>query len=205
MKPVIGLTGGVGAGKSSVARVLESLGAAVIDSDRLAHEILAEPEVVATLRSWWGEGVCTAPGVVNRRAIADIVFSRPDQLKRLEELLYPRIDQWRAELTAQYEPDSRIRAIVLDAPKLYEAGVDRHCDAVIFVDAEAPTRLRRLADSRGWTHAELQRREQQQKPLDIKKASADYIVANNSSIDGLRPAVEQVFEAILVAFSRTCS
>ena len=86
IKPIIGLVGGIGAGKSSVARILQSFGAAVIDSDRLAHGELADPEVIATLRSWWGEKVCRSDGV-DREVLASIVFSDPQELDRLEKLL----------------------------------------------------------------------------------------------------------------------
>lgn len=200
-KPVIGLAGGIGAGKSSVARVLESLGAAVIDSDRLGHEALREPAVVETVCRWWGDGICHADGSIDRRAIGEIVFQEPQQLRRLERLLYPRIGRRRADLIDFYEACPEVQAIVIDAPKLYEAGVDKVCDAVIFVDTVQRLRVQRVAVARGWTEAELLRRQNLQNPLDIKKANADYILENNSSIDRLRVEVEEVLSSVLASFS----
>lgn len=199
IKPIIGLVGGIGAGKSSVARVLQSLGAAVIDSDRLAHEELTSPEVIATLRDWWGDKVCRSDHV-DRRALASIVFNDPAELGRLEKLLYPRIHCLRERLVAGYNADRMVRAIVLDAPKLYEAGLGDYCDAVIFVEADWSDRVRRVAASRGWSEEELKRRENLQNSLDTKRTNADYVVINHSSLDQLRTDVERIFYSVLAAF-----
>ncbi len=198
-KPVFGLAGGIGAGKTCVARILESLGAAVIDSDRLAHKELDDPGVIATLRQWWGASILLASGGIDRSAVGGIVFENAVELARLERLLYPRIERRRQELMAVYEGDERVKAIVVDAPKLYEAGVDKVCDVVVFVDADQPARISRVAVSRGWTKEELARRENLQNPLDAKKANADYVVTNNSSIEELRIQVERVFSSVLAS------
>ena len=200
-KPVVGLAGGIGAGKSSVARVLESLGAAVIDSDRQCHVEFDDPEVVATLRRWWGDAVCGPGGEVDRQALAGIVFDNPAELARLEGLLYPRLARRREELLGTYEADPQVRAIVLDSPKLFEAGLNELCDAVIFVDASRSVRARRLAETRGWTEKTLQKRETLLKPLDMKRALADHVVVNHSSIAALRSQVERVFSSVLAALS----
>lgn len=196
-KPVIGLAGGIGAGKSTVARLFEELGAAVIDSDRLHHEQLADPDVRAVLRCWWGDGVFAPSGEVDRRRLAAIVFNDPEALARLEGLTYPRIDRRRAELLEELERDPRARVVVLDSPKLIEAGVDRMCDAVVFVEADRATRLGRVAERRGWDDAELARRERWQAPLEHKRARADYVVVNHSTIDELRREVERVLNSVL--------
>lgn len=196
-KPVIGIVGGIGSGKSLVAEAFRELGAAVIDSDRLAHAELNSSEVQAELRKWWGDGVFNDSGLVDRRAVGRIVFRDPAELKRLERLLYPRIELVRKRTMASLEDDPAVRAFVLDAPKLYEAGLDRSCDAVVFVDADRGVRLIRLRESRGWSSAELQRRENLQDPLDSKRARADYVVSNNSSPGELRRQVIRVFELIL--------
>jgi len=200
IKPIIGLVGGIGAGKSSVARILQSLGAAVIDSDLLAHEELADPGVIATLRGWWGDMVCPAQEV-DRKALAAIVFDDPRELDRLEKLLYPGIHRRRERLVEKFNGDPAVRAIVLDAPKLYEAGLGDYCDAVVFVEADRSVRVRRVADSRGWSEVELRRRENLQNSLDTKRANADHVVINHSSLDRLRTDVERIFSSVLAAFA----
>ena len=92
-------------------------------------------------------------------------------------------------------------AVVLDAAKLNEAGLGKLCNAVVFVEVERALRLKRLAETRGWTDAELTRRENLQDALDKKRHLADYVVVNHSDIDHLRPQVERVFSSVLASFS----
>ena len=200
-KPVIGLAGGIGAGKSSVARILASLGGAVIDSDSLTHEQYREPDVKAALRDWWGEAVIRPDGDVDRQAVGEIVFRDPGQLARLEALLYPRLAARREELIVACEADPDVLAIVLDAPKLYEAGLHEQCDTVIFVEADWVTRVERVAATRRWTAQDLQRRENLLIPLDRKRAIADHVVVNHSSMVALRTEVERVFALVRAAFT----
>lgn len=196
-KPMIGITGGIGSGKSMVASIMEELGAGVIPSDRLNHEELNAPEVAQTLRQWWGEAVVTPDGLVNRDAIRKIVREDPAAMKKLEQLVHPRIAKRSAELIATYQADPQLRAIVWDAPLLYEVGLAPQCDVVIFVEADAGVRLSRLEQGRGWTQADLERLEKYQKPLDFKRARADYIIENNSDKADLRLHVRGVFSQIL--------
>jgi len=200
-KPVIGLAGGIGSGKSTVGAMLASLGARVIDSDQLAHEQFQDQTVKSAIRGWWGSNVFRPDGTVNRRAVADIVFRNPAELKRLEEMLYPRIAKRRDEILAEMEGDPAVHAVVIDAPKLFEAGVDRLCDAVIFVEVSFATRVNRAREARGWAEEELTRREKMQNSLDLKKARADYIIENNSSQEELLPRVQKVFSDVLASFS----
>ncbi|MBU0718170.1 MAG: dephospho-CoA kinase, partial [Planctomycetes bacterium] len=187
--------------KSSVARMLAALGAAVLDSDRMCHEEYGDPEVVATLKAWWGDRICRPDGQVQRAAIAEIVFGDPSELAKLEGLLYPRLARRRDELVAQYEADPEVKAIVLDAPKLFEAGLEGYCDSIIFVDCDWSTRVARVASARGWTAEELLRRENLLNPLDSKKTIADHVVVNHSTLVSLRAEVERVFSSVLATFT----
>jgi len=194
---MIGITGGIGSGKSTVASILEELGAGVIDSDRLNHEELNDPEVVETLRQWWGANVVDPDGRVNRDTIRGIVAQDPAEMKRLESLVHPGIARRSAELIGLYESDPRRRAIVWDAPLLYEVGLAPRCDVVIFVEADRGNRLGRLEKGRCWTRMDLERMEKYQKSLDFKRSSADYIVENNSDLVALRRQIRGVFSRIL--------
>src|SRR5688572_14114774 len=126
-KPIIGLAGGIGAGKSTVAALLQDLGAGLISSDRLNHEELDRPEVRDQLRCWWGETVFTPDGQINRDAIRNIVSRDAEARRRLEQLVHPRIARRREALIVQYNADPQIRAIVLDSPLLFEAGLADRC------------------------------------------------------------------------------
>lgn len=201
-KLVIGLAGGIGAGKSTVARFLADNGVGVVDSDRLNGEQLEEPEVVAELARWYGPDIRKPGGGVCREVLARIVFDDPAQRRRVEGLLHPRIARRRQELIENFQADPRIRAVALDSPLLFETGLDRGCDLVIFVDAPAAQRARRLAATRGWSAEEVCRREKSQEPLDNKGARADYIVENKSGLDDLRSKVEKLLSELLAQASR---
>lgn len=171
----------------------------MIDSDRLSHEELREPEVVAVLKEWWGPCVSPTGSGVDRRAVASIVFNDREQLARLEALLYPRLARRRAELLRLYRSDPSVRAVVLDAPKLYEAGLHEICDVVVFVDADRALRMRRLKEARGWTAEELARRENLLEPLDKKRKIADYTIVNHSSTTELQSEIQRIFSLVLAS------
>jgi len=177
-KPVIGLAGGIGSGKSTVADLLEELGARTIDSDLLVGEELQNAEVVDTFRSWWGDRVCDSAGGIDRKVMGDIIFADAGERSRMESYLYPRLERRRRVLMDECNRDASVRAIVINAPLLYEVGLDRECDAVIFVECPRSDRLQRLRERRGWDEVELERREKVQKSLDIKARAADYRVVN---------------------------
>jgi dephospho-CoA kinase len=200
---VIGLSGGIGAGKSTVARLLAELGAAIIDSDVLNTEVLAEPSTVRELRNWFGDKTLGKDGAVDRKALADILFADDEARQRVERLLHPRIAARRAALEARYQADDQVSAIVLDSPLLYESQLDRHCDRVIFVEADDACRYARASAGRGWSRQEHVRRENVQKGLDFKRTRADYIVQNNSSMDVLRRQVHEVFSQIITSVAES--
>lgn len=189
---MIGLAGGVGAGKSAVAAAFAALGCVVSDSDRDAGGALETPGVRAELVRWWGDRVLTADGGIDRRVVAAIVFADPSQRARLEALIHPMVHRARAERVRSATIDG-VRAVIVDAPLLFEAGVDDECDAVVFVDASRETRLARVR-SRGWDEGELERRESAQWPLERKRAASDYVIANESDRRHLESEAARVLE-----------
>ena len=196
-KPVIGLTGGIGSGKSLVARQLTQLGCAVIDADQLARQALDEPAVRDRLVAKWGAQLLDDAGRIDRRKLAAIVFGDPTRLRKLEALTHPRVHAARADLHRQYQADPAVKAIVEDCPLLLEVGLDKECDALIFVSAPLELRQERVARTRGWTKAELAEREKNQWPLDRKAAVADYVLANDADEDRCFSHVRGVFSQIM--------
>src|SRR5437867_1848880 len=134
-KPVIGLIGGIGAGKSAVARCFAARGGVVIDADALGHEALRRPGIVEIITQHFGPGVQKPDGSLDRRAIARIVFADPKERSALEQLVFPYIGERCREEIARGLADAAAHFIVLDAAVLLEAGWNNEVDRIVYVDA----------------------------------------------------------------------
>ncbi len=189
---VIGLAGGIGSGKSALADAFEELGCVVVDSDREAKEALDLPEVRDQLVGWWGERVLGEDGRVDRRAVAGIIFENRDERARLESVVHPIVRRSRAALLERAR-EAGAPAVIVDAPLLFEAGVNEECDAVVFVDVPRAVRLERVRRTRGWDERELERRESAQWSLERKREASDLVVKN----DGGRGALVREAERAL--------
>lgn len=163
---VVGLVGRIGAGKSTVAQLLAARGATVVDADRIAHEVLDDPQAVRDVVARFGPGVLDGAGRVSRAAVAARVFGpRPDQaadLRVLEAIVHPlvraRIEALLAAERAAEAQSSSPRVVVLDVPLLMQAGWDDICDRLLHVECTEEVRQARL-DSRGWPAAQREARE----------------------------------------------
>ena len=180
--PVIGVVGGIGSGKSAVTRwVAEQSNVAVIDADQLGHQALRFEAVKSALRERFGDEIFDERGEVQRGALARRVFGDGDQQRQarhdLERIVHPAIEQQIVDSIAQAEHDRR-EAVLLDAAVLLEAGWQNRCDAVVFVEAPDDVRQRRVASRRGWSPAELQKRESSQLGLAEKKQRSSFVVSN---------------------------
>lgn len=196
-KPVIGIVGGIGSGKSLVAEEFARQGCLLIAADRLNEEILRTPEVVATLRGWWGDDIVLPDGSASRRKIAQIVFADLNERRRLESLTHPLIAARRAAIIAANIGKPEFRAIILDSPLLFEAGLDSQCDRIVFIEASRAHRAGRVRQSRGWDETEWERRERSQLALEEKKARSDYVIVNDGPPDAIRKSVAEVLQAVL--------
>ena len=194
MPPIIGLMGGIGSGKSTVATVMEHFGCVVANADDNAKAVLLDSAVRDQLVAWWGESILNVDGIVDKDAIADIVFQDEEERKKLEELIHPRVQSMQL---AQFENAPQgTRGLVIDAPLLIEAGLDVRCDVLVFVESSRKIRLLRVLETRGWPPEELDRREDAQLPLDMKRKKADYVLINEGELDEVRNQVKQILEDI---------
>lgn len=197
---VIGVVGGVASGKSTVAGILEELGARRLDADRLAHQALRDPVVRAAVLERWGEEVIDDQGQIDRPAVAAHVFgdstAAADARRFLEQLIHPivRRDAEQAILEANQQS---IPAVVIDAPLLLEAGWGPICDEILFVDAPREIRLRRAAE-RGWTDQEFNSREQAQLPIEEKQSAATKVF-ENLPLGELTKAVKDWWQSAVAA------
>ena len=200
-RPTIGIAGGIGSGKSTVARMLARLGCEVCISDDAARAVLEAPEVRDAIVARVGATVRAPDGSIDRAALGRAIFADATLRADIERIMHPRIEaRRRAQFAAA--PVST-RAFIIDAPLLFEVGLERECDAVIFVDAPREHRLARVRATRGWDDAELARREASQIPLDEKRRRSTDIVANAGDSALLEAAVASTLDAIIARTAPT--
>jgi dephospho-CoA kinase len=198
-KPVIGVTGGIGSGKSTISNLLAAQGCAVINSDALAHDLLQAPAVKEELRAWLGEAIITTDGAVSRKAVAARIFNDQSQVAKLNAIIHPRVAQQRAALMEGYMADPAVRAVIWDSPLLMETGLDVECDAIIFVKVPLEMRLDRVCRKSGWTPGEFAKREKWQISLDKKASVADYCIDNSGDEASSARQVQRVLSQLLAA------
>jgi dephospho-CoA kinase len=190
---VIGLLGGIAAGKSAVAEAFAAHGLQVIDADRIARDVVETPAVAAELRAAFGPGVADDRGSLRRAELAKVVFADPAARQRLEAITHPRI---RSAIEAELAAAAGLgRSVLLDAPLLLEHGLIDRCGVNVFVDASEAARRER-ARARGWDDGELARRERAQAPLAAKRARAEFTIHNDGSLADLRAQVAAVLAAL---------
>jgi dephospho-CoA kinase len=193
---MVGLTGGIGAGKSAVAARLAALGALVIDADRLAREAVAPgSDGLAEVVRVFGEDVLDARGALDRPSLGRLVFGDEAARRRLEEIVHPRVRARTAELINAAPPDA---IVVNDVPLLVEAGLAGAYDLVIVVLAPEPVRVARLVSERGMTREEAEARIAAQASDDQRRAIADVVIDNSGSLADLVRQVDRVWHDVLV-------
>jgi dephospho-CoA kinase len=199
MKPyLIGLTGNIACGKSTVVNLLKELGAQTIDADAVTHLLQAPGQAVyAAIVEAFGEQILTEPnGPINRKALGAIVFSDPAELRKLEQLVHPAVRQhihaWIADLPQQDPPVVG----VLDAIKLLESGWQAHCDAVWVVSCTKEQQLERLISTRGMSEQEALTRINAQPPQAEKIAQADVVIDNSGSLESTKQQILAAWQQI---------
>lgn len=203
--PIIGISGGVGSGKSTLIRHVSRLRLLIIDADRIAHELLADETIIRRIRETFGASVFTSDGAVDRRQLAELVFGQTSDgpadsdtvasRRKLEQIMHPAIHH--SILERIQNVSAEIEAVILDAALLLEVGWANECDAVIFIDTPLHLRQQRVLENRNWSAEELSRREAAQWPIDQKKAAASFIVDNSVSVEDAAGQMERVLRDII--------
>ena len=190
MTRFVGLTGGIGAGKSEALAAFERLGAATLSTDRVAHDLLEDEEVRAALIERWGEGIAPG-GAVDRDLVGEIVFNDPEELAWLESITHPRVGahvlEWRQSL------DPEVPVAVVEVPLLFEAAMEDAFDATVAVVAADELRDERLRE-RG--QGGLAGREERQLDQAEKERRADHVIRNDASLVELESEVRRLIEEL---------
>ncbi|WP_431783925.1 dephospho-CoA kinase [Streptomyces chumphonensis] len=190
----VGLTGGIGAGKSEVSRLLASYGAVIIDADRIAREVV-EPgtEGHAAVVAEFGDAVLLPDGALNRPALGRVVFNDPERLAALNAIVHPLVAARSAELQ---EAAGEHAVVVHDVPLLTENGLAPRYDVVVVVDASPTTQLDRLVRLRGMPQDEARSRMAAQATRAERLAVADHVIDNEGPLEALEPRVREVWEQL---------
>ena len=195
---LIGLTGNIACGKSTVLAMLQDLGAAVIDADQVTRQVQqpGEPVYQAIIEAF-GEAILVAPGgPIDRQRLGAIVFSDPQALRRLEQIVHPAVH---ARILAWLDGvASHAQVAVIDAVKLLEAGWKQVCDAIWVVTCTPEQQLRRLIETRGMSESEARMRIAAQPSQESRAAQADIVIDNSGSLDATRAQVNAAWERVPV-------
>jgi dephospho-CoA kinase len=195
---LVGLTGGVATGKSTVAKMFKQCGAVVIDADELARDVVnpgkpAWREVVKT----FAKLVLNPDRTLNRRALGAIVFGNRAKLRRLERIIHPRVAHEQARLTRRAARKNPHGIVIYDVPLLFEAGVDKRVDKIIVVIADRETQIARLKKRNGLSRTEAIRRIRSQMPLARKRRRADYVLDGTTPRKLLVKQASHLFKKLL--------
>lgn len=193
---LIGLTGNIASGKSTVAQMLSERGATIIDADVLARRAVEKgTEAHRAIAARWGTEVLGSDGAIDRAALRRKVFSDADELEALNAIVHPGVERMRDRLVS----DARARGdriAVYDVPLLFERNFTDQFDRIVLVDAPRPVRLERLVKDRGLTETEAMDMIAAQMPAELKRARADVILDNGSTLAALEAAVDAAWSSL---------
>jgi dephospho-CoA kinase len=196
----VGLTGGIGSGKSTVSALLAEHGAVVIDYDQLARDVVAAGSPgLAEIADRFGAGVIAADGTLDRPALGTIVFGDPAALDDLNAITHPAINRLAAQREHEAGPDA---VVVHDNPLLVEMGGAAHCDVVVVVDVPVDVQVERLTTARGMTEADARARIAAQASRERRTGAADLVIDNTGPVDELARIVGGVWDELVSRAAR---
>ena len=176
---VIGITGGIASGKSTIAKMLESLGASVINADEICHRLINTKSISQKIINRWGDHIQDKYGRIERHKLGKIVFANKKELSALNKMIHPEAIKRIKNRITKLRNQSTTVAIVLDAALLVESDLIDICDITLFVDTRKNTCKARVKNSRKWPSGEITKREKFQCSLREKKGIADIVISNN--------------------------
>ncbi|GJQ58631.1 MAG: dephospho-CoA kinase [Candidatus Scalindua sp. AMX11] len=178
---VIGITGGVASGKSTVAQMLVSLGAHIIDADSICHDLLEEREIKNLITERWGNKIEDEDGRISRQILGEIVFSDKRELLALNQIIHPRVIRRIKSEINELAVNGKTTLIVIDAALLVETNLIDLCDTILFVKTNRDNCEKRAQINRIWTLGEIEKRERFQGSVNDKMQNADFIIDNDFS------------------------
>jgi dephospho-CoA kinase len=192
---VIGVTGTIGSGKTTVCSFFREFGATVIDADALGKEVVEKDDgVFNALVTAFGREILNEDGTLNRRRLGSLAFTKPEKRKELNAIAHPALLK---RLREEVDAARRAGPVVVDAALILEWGIQSELDALIVVTADHHTQRERVVSQRGWSPEEVDARMQTQIPPEEQVGSADYVIVNDGTIEDLRGRVFAVWESLI--------
>lgn len=193
---LVGLTGNIGSGKSTVAQLFSERGATIIDADVLARRAVeVGTPAFKSIVERWGTSVLAADGAIDRAALRRVVFSDQQQLEQLNKIVHPAVERMRVALVEQARQRGD-RVVVCDIPLLFEKKMTGKFDRIVLVDAPRPVRLERLVRERGLRETEAMDMIVAQMPAELKRARADFIIDNDDTLAALDRQVSDIWSSL---------
>jgi dephospho-CoA kinase len=200
---LVGLTGNIGSGKSTVAQLLSERGATIIDADVLARRAVEHGTAAyRSIAERWGTSILGADGLIDRSALRRIVFGDHHELEQLNAIVHPEVERMRVALVEQARQRGD-RIVVCDIPLLFERNMTARFERIILVDAPRPTRLERLVRERGLRETEAMDMIVAQMPAELKRARADFVIDNDGTLTQLDLRVAEVWASLVTAAEAT--
>jgi len=201
--PLVGVTGGIGSGKSEVCRRFGALGRTVLSADQLARELTEkDPAVGEAIRKTFGAGIYGPDGSLRRRELAEVVFSAPSKRRALDAIVHPRVFSELATAVQALPPAARLPYVIVEAALVFESGMDAFLAATVVVRAAEETRIARVMMRDGVTREEVIARMQAQMSPEEKAKRGDFIIDNDGPTEGILAKVAFI-DRILALFVRS--
>lgn len=189
----IGVTGGIGCGKSEVCRLLEKKGISVIRADLVARDMInTNPEIISQIKEAFGKNVYLSDGTLDRKRVAKIVFNDEQAKIKLNHIVHPHVVQFQEDELKRLEKSGEHKLAVVEAALIYEAGSENQFDIIVVVAASQATVIQRLMKRDGLSKAEILKRIRAQMPLSEKTKRADIVIHNDGSLDELNHEVNRL-------------
>lgn len=186
---IVGIVGGIGSGKSTIAKIFKNLGAEIIDADKLCHQLLNNKIIRDKIADIWPNAVGDDLWEIDRARLAKIVFSKKENIERLNKILHPVVIGKIKERISGIKRKKQNDIVVIDAALLEESMLSSLCNIIVFVNTKMSLRKKRCKEARDWDESEIRRREEFQIPVEIKKRRAQFIINNDNPKSN---AIEQV-------------